>query len=86
MLDAVLRRHAPYVREMLPLADRLKSKPAVLVYGVHDHAILPSRQIADFKATWPGRPIIKLPNAGHFSQEDAPGTIVALIQQFIQTT
>jgi cis-3-alkyl-4-acyloxetan-2-one decarboxylase len=86
MLDAVLRRHAPYVREMLPRANRLKSKPAVLVYGVHDYAILSSRQIADFKAMWPGGPIIRLPNAGHFSQEDAPGTIVALLQHFIQTT
>jgi pimeloyl-ACP methyl ester carboxylesterase len=27
-----------------------------------------------------------LPNAGHFSQEDEPDTIIALIQQFIQST
>jgi pimeloyl-ACP methyl ester carboxylesterase len=44
------------------------------------------RQLADFRAVWPGRPIIKLPNAGHFSQEDEPDTIIALIQQFIQST
>jgi pimeloyl-ACP methyl ester carboxylesterase len=25
-------------------------------------------------------------HAGHFSQEDAPEAIIALIQQFIQTT
>jgi len=31
-------------------------------------------------------PITLLEEAGHFCQEDAPETIVPLIQQFIQTT
>ena len=54
--------------------------------NAEDGAHLLIRQIADFEAMWPGRPIIKLPDAGHFSQEDVPDTIVALIQQFIQST
>ncbi|MGR3874588.1 alpha/beta fold hydrolase [Streptomyces graminifolii] len=86
MLDAVLRRFTPYVKELYPLLENLKSKPAMLTVGMKDHAILPSRQIADFQAVWPDRPVIKLPNAGHFSQEDAPDVLIALLQNFTQTT
>lgn len=85
-LDALLGRIEPYVREGFPLIENLKSKPAMLTVGMKDNAILPHVQIADFHGVWPGRPIVKLPNAGHFSQEDAPETIVALIQQFVQSS
>jgi pimeloyl-ACP methyl ester carboxylesterase len=85
-LDALLQRIVPYIKEGLPLVDNLKSKPAMLTVGMKDRTIAPERQIADFQAVWPNRPIVKLPNAGHFSQEDAPDTIVALIQQFVQST
>jgi cis-3-alkyl-4-acyloxetan-2-one decarboxylase len=83
-LDVLLGRIAPYVTEGFPLVDNLKSKPAMLAVGMKDRAISPAVQIADFKGIWPDRPIIKLPNAGHFSQEDAPDVIVALIQLFVQ--
>lgn len=56
----------------------------MLAVGMKDRAISPAVQIADFKGIWPDRPIIKLPNAGHFSQEDAPDVLVALIQLFVQ--
>jgi haloalkane dehalogenase len=51
-----------------------------------DKGIAPGVQIADFQGIWPGRPVVELPDAGHFSQEDVPGTIVALIKLFIQST
>lgn len=85
-LDALLARIAPYIKEGFPLLENLTSKPAMLTVGMKDKTILPHRQIADFQALWPERPIVKLPAAGHFSQEDMPDTIVALIQQFVQTT
>ncbi|WP_198399991.1 hypothetical protein [Bradyrhizobium yuanmingense] len=58
----------------------------MLAVGMKDRAIAPDTQIADFSAIWPGRPIIKIPNAGHFSQEDAPDTVIALIELFIGCT
>jgi haloalkane dehalogenase len=58
----------------------------MLVVGLRDHAIAPDHQIADFRTLFPSGPIVTLPNAGHFCQEDAPETIVALIQQFLQLT
>ncbi|SPP92961.1 alpha/beta fold hydrolase [Bradyrhizobium vignae] len=85
-LDALLGRIQPYLAEGLPLIQNLKSKPAMLAVGMKDRAILPDTQIADFSAVWPGRPIIRLPNAGHFSQEDAPETVIALIELFISST
>ena len=68
----VLGRFVPYVTEGFALLDNLKSKPAMLAVGMKDRAISPAVQIADFKGIWPDRPVVKLPNAGHFSQEDAP--------------
>jgi cis-3-alkyl-4-acyloxetan-2-one decarboxylase len=85
-LDFLLGRIIPYVKEGFPMIAALKSKPAMLAVGMKDRAIAPARQIADFQGIWPDRPIVKLPRAGHFSQEDAPDTIVALIQLFIQST
>lgn len=86
MLDALLGRIAPDIKETYSSLENLKAKPAMLTVGMKDKALAPEWQIADFQAVWPGSPIIKLPHAGHFSQEDAPEAIIALIQQFIQTT
>lgn len=83
-LDALLGRILPYVREGFPMVPNLKSKPAMLAVGLKDKAIAPEVQVADFRNLWPDRPIVELPNAGHFSQEDAPETLVALIQAFVQ--
>jgi len=85
-LDVLLGRFLPYVREGFPLLENLKAKPAMLTVGMKDRAIAPDVQIVDFRGVWPDRPIVKLPEAGHFSQEDAPGTVVSLIQAFVQST
>ena len=58
----------------------------MLAEGMKDQAIEPATAILDFKTLWPEGPVVELPNAGHFCQEDAPETLVALIQQFIQMT
>ena len=83
-LDVVLGRFVPYLTEGFALLDNLKSKPAMLAVGMKDRAISPAVQIADFKGIWPDRPVVKLTNAGHFSQEDAPDVLIALIQLFVQ--
>lgn len=85
-LDALLGRIVPYVKEGFSMIEGLKSKPAMLAVGMKDKGIAPDVQIADFKGIWPGRPVVELPEAGHFSQEDEPDAIVALIQTFMQST
>lgn len=37
-----------------------------------------------FKSFWPDGPVISLPAVGHYLQEDAPETVGALVDQFIQ--
>lgn len=85
-LDAFQGRIVPYIVEGFAGVDALKSKPAMLAEGMKDHAIPPRNAIGDFKALWPDGPVVELPNVGHFCQEDAPELLVALIQQFLQST
>ena len=85
-LDAYHGRITEYMVEGFGGVEALKTKPAMLVEGMRDHAIPPERAIADFEGLWPNGPVTLLPNAGHFCQEDEPETIVALIQQFLQMT
>ena len=85
-LDAYHGRVVEYMVEGFGGVDALRTKPAMLAEGMRDHAIFPESALADFTALWPNGPVTKLPNAGHFCQEDAPETIVALIRQFLQLT
>jgi len=85
-LDAHLQRIREYMIEGFAGVDALKEKPAMLAEGLEDYAIAPEQALADFKALYPHGPVVTLPGVGHFCQEDAPQTLVALIQQFIQMT
>jgi len=85
-LDVAERRINDYILEGAGGIEEIRKKPAMLAEGMRDHAIPPGRAIADFKLLFPGGPIVELENVGHFCQEDAPETLVALIKQFIQMT
>ncbi len=66
--------------------DGLRAIPAVLAEGMRDRAIPPAVAIVNFRAVWPGGPVVELSGAGHFCQEDAPEALVAVIRQHVQTT
>ena len=85
-LDAYLGRTRDYVLEERDRMGELSTKSAMMVEGMKDHAIDPERAIGLFRAMFPNGPLVTLPNAGHFCQEDAPEIIVPLIQQFLQMT
>lgn len=86
-LDVHLARAFPYIGECAQKGNaELRKKPAMLAAAMKDKAIPAQWSIADFKAQWPNGPVVELPDAGHFCQEDAPETLVALIQLFIQAT
>ena len=85
-LDVALGRITPYVVEGFPMVDALRAKPAMLAEGMKDKAIPPELAIADFRALFPRAPVVELDDAGHYCQEDAPETLIALIQQFMQMT
>ena len=85
-LDALLNRMVPYILEGFKLGDlkSLRSKPAFLAYGMQDRAIEPDYAIRDFKALFPNSKVFKLPNAGHYSQEDEPEVLINLIKGFVK--
>jgi haloalkane dehalogenase len=84
-LDLALGRIRDFVREGAGGVAALKTKPAILIEGMLDRAISPVLALADFRGLWPGRPVIEVPDAGHYIQEDSPEVAVAAIQAFLGT-
>jgi haloalkane dehalogenase len=64
----------------------LAALPAMYVHGEEDRAIPTDFAVGAFRSTWPNGPVTTLPGVGHFLQEDAPETVIALLSQFIQMT
>lgn len=60
--------------------------PAMMIEGLHDRAIWPHVAIAGFRAFFPTGTMHELSGAGHFIQEDAPETVVPLIEEFCLRT
>lgn len=85
-LDVALQRVADYVKEGTGGIEELRNKHVMLAEGMRDRAIPPERAITDFRTLFPKGPVVELENVGHFCQEDAPETLVALVRQFIQMT
>ncbi len=84
-IDAYTGRIVEYVLAGLDGVPALASKPAMLVEGMEDKAIPPTRAIADFRSIWPGAPVVELPGVGHFCQEDAPDVLATALDAFIQS-
>ncbi len=64
----------------------VRSKPTMLAYGMRDRALLAEFLVPLFEESFPGRPVIRIDDAGHFCQEDAPELLVPLIEAFITCT
>jgi haloalkane dehalogenase len=82
-LDLALGRVRDFVRDGVSGVPALKTKPAFMIEGMLDRAIPPALALADFRGLWPDAPVIELPGAGHYLQEDAPETVVPLVQAFL---
>jgi cis-3-alkyl-4-acyloxetan-2-one decarboxylase len=82
-LDLALGRIRDFVRAGAAGVPALKEKPAILIEGMLDRAILPALSLADFRGVWPDRPVIEVPGAGHYIQEDEPEVALAAIQAFL---
>ena len=62
----------------------LQAIPAMCVVGEEDRARPAKSRVFRFKSLWPNGPVVTLPGVGHFLQEDAPESVAALGEQFIQ--
>ena len=61
----------------------IRAKPALLIEGMLDRAIPAELALADFAGLWPTAPIIQVPQAGHYIQEDAPEVVIPALQTFL---
>jgi len=82
-LDLALGRIRDFVREGASGVPALRDKPALMIEGMLDRAIPPALALADFAALWPKAPIIQVPGAGHYIQEDAPEIVIPALQTFL---
>lgn len=82
-LDLALGRIRDFVREGASGVPGLRGKPAIMIEGMLDRAIPAALAIADFRGVWPKAPVIEVPGAGHYIQEDAPEVAVPVVQGFL---
>jgi pimeloyl-ACP methyl ester carboxylesterase len=82
-LDLALGRIRDFVKEGAAGVAALRDKPALMIEGMLDRAIPPALALADFDGLWPKAPIVQVPDAGHYIQEDAPEVVVPVLQTFL---
>ena len=82
-LDLALGRIRDFVREGVAGVPSLRDKPAIMIEGMLDRAIPAALAIADFQGIWPEAPVIQVPGAGHYIQEDAPEVVIPALQTFL---
>ncbi len=82
-LDLALGRIRDFVREGVAGVPSLRGRPAIMIEGMLDRAIPAALAIADFKGIWPDAPVVEVPGAGHYIQEDAPDVVVPVLQGFL---
>ena len=62
------------------MAENLRGKPTLLVFGRKDPALGRDTIIARWRSEFPEATYVELPEAGHYIQEDAPDEIVEAIR------
>jgi pimeloyl-ACP methyl ester carboxylesterase len=82
-LDLALGRIRDFVKEGAAGVAALRDKPALMIEGMLDRAIPPALALADFDGLWPKAPVVQVPDAGHYIQEDAPEVVVPVLQAFL---
>lgn len=82
-LDLALGRIRDFVREGRSGVAALRDKPALMLEGMLDRAIPPALALADFAGIWPQGTVVRVPEAGHYIQEDAPEVVLPALQTFL---
>lgn len=78
ILDAL-----PWLAEVEAAAENLKQKPLLLAWGMKDPAFGRGKFLARWIEAFPQATVLRLPNAGHYIQEDAPREIAeAILKKF----
>lgn len=73
-----------WFEELWQQRQRLADKRFLFVWGMMDAFILP-KYLDKFASGFPLHTIVKLPDAGHFPQEEAPAEVGKVMEQWLQT-
>jgi pimeloyl-ACP methyl ester carboxylesterase len=66
-------------------ADRaIRAKPALAIWGDADRTLHAEHFLPLFTALFPAAPVHRLAGVGHYSPEDAPDAVTALVTEFIR--
>jgi pimeloyl-ACP methyl ester carboxylesterase len=66
--------------------ERASRLPALTIWGSEDRTLAAEHFLPLFRETFPRGLVSELPGVGHYSPEDAPATITALIKLFLDAT
>lgn len=66
--------------------DAISKKPALALWGTQDKTLHAKYFLPLFIQLFPNAPIHRLPNAGHYSPEDAPDEVTKLVIEFIENS
>jgi haloalkane dehalogenase len=62
--------------------ERLRDRPALIVWGLRDSAFRPN-QLARWREALPHARVVELPEAGHWPHEEEPGRVAEAVGQFL---
>ena len=80
-----IRAARPWLEKLAErVPEALGSKPLVLVWGMRDIGFRPKEFLPRWQATFPDAPLVELPAAKHYIQEDAPAEIARAIREHFQ--
>ena len=60
--------------------ERLKGRPALIIWGMKDSAFGPA-QLARWRTALPDARVVELPEAGHWPHEEAPARVIDIMRQ-----
>ncbi|MGO4291558.1 alpha/beta fold hydrolase [Chitinophaga sp. RAB17] len=68
------------------VSKKISALPALAIWGAADRTLHAKHFIPLFQAVFPSGQVFELQDAGHYSLEDTPDTIGALVRQFLLYT
>jgi haloalkane dehalogenase len=73
-----------YYRRLWSRRDKLRGRPALIVWGMKDPAFQP-RHLARWRSVLPEAQVVELP-VGHWPHEEAPAEVVEAVRGFLATS
>jgi haloalkane dehalogenase len=81
-LAKALLGSSSYYESLWRQRDRLRGRPALILWGMKDSAFRPD-QLQRWREVLPEAHVVELPDAGHWPHEEAPDRVIDAIRRFL---